>query len=64
MSHTCRVVPQRYAQWVVTTPLMVFILSKISDFTPQRTLRAMAADVLMVVTGFCVHFVPSPFHCE
>ncbi|PNH06772.1 hypothetical protein TSOC_006854 [Tetrabaena socialis] len=55
------VVPQRYAQWLVTTPTMIYILSKISDFTPLQTSAAIATDVLMVLTGLWANFLPTPY---
>ncbi len=58
------VTPQRYIQWLVTTPTMVYILSKISDFTPRQTFTAIALDVIMVVFGLMASFMPWPFNCE
>ncbi|KAJ9517446.1 hypothetical protein QJQ45_024902, partial [Haematococcus lacustris] len=51
-------IPQRYVQWIVTTPLMVFILSQISDFSWQRLTATAAADVLMVFLGAMSHLMP------
>ncbi|GLI70739.1 hypothetical protein VaNZ11_015764 [Volvox africanus] len=52
------VIPQRYAQWLVTTPTMVYILSKISDFTPLQTATAICLDVIMVISGLMANFAP------
>ncbi|KXZ47741.1 hypothetical protein GPECTOR_33g623 [Gonium pectorale] len=55
-------IPQRYVQWCVTTPTMVYILSKISDFTPSQTATAIAMDVTMVITGLLANFTPWPLN--
>ncbi|GIL82425.1 hypothetical protein Vretifemale_11416 [Volvox reticuliferus] len=52
------VIPQRYVQWLVTTPTMVYILSKISDFTPLKTATAICLDVVMVLSGLLANFAP------
>eukprot|EP00198_Chlamydomonas_reinhardtii_P009452 XP_001698789.1 chlamyopsin-6 [Chlamydomonas reinhardtii] len=54
-------IPQRYVQWLVTTPTMVYILSKISDFTPRQTATAIGLDVLMVLSGLVANFLRSPY---
>lgn len=46
------------------TALQVYILSKISDFTPRRTTIAVLMDVAMVWFGFASHLLPDPWHCE
>ena len=51
-------------QWLVTTPTMVYILSKISDFTPRQTATAIGLDVLMVLSGLVANFLRSPYLCE
>jgi hypothetical protein len=61
---TCRVAPQQYAQWIITTPLMVIILSRMSDFSRRQTAAVVAADAAMVVGGALAHVAPWPFHCE
>jgi hypothetical protein len=42
-------IPQRYVQWLVTTPTMVLILSKMSDFTPAQV--GLAADYAALAPG-------------
>jgi bacteriorhodopsin len=59
-----RLIPHRYVQWAVTTPLMVLILSKLSDFRWQRTAIVMGADCAMVLMGLASHFLPNPYHCK
>uniref|UniRef100_A0A7S3VS63 histidine kinase n=1 Tax=Dunaliella tertiolecta TaxID=3047 RepID=A0A7S3VS63_DUNTE len=61
-AHGALLIPQRYVQWAVTTPLMVLVLSKLSDFAWQRTAIAMGADVMMVFMGFASHLLPHPWH--
>ena len=56
--------PQRYIQWMVTTPTLVYVLSKISDFTTRSTALTITADVLMIIFGLVANFGPRPFQCE
>jgi hypothetical protein len=59
------VIPHRYVQWLVTTPTMVYILSKISDFTPLQTAIAIGMDVGMILSGLMANFLPGPYSkCE
>ena len=51
-------VPSRYAQWSCTTPTMLFILSKISDFTPGQAFFAMLCDWIMIVSGYVAATYP------
>lgn len=51
-------VPSRYAQWSCTTPTMLFILSKISDFTPGQAFFAMLCDWIMIVSGYVAAVYP------
>ncbi|GLC35005.1 Hexokinase-3 [Pleodorina starrii] len=55
------VIPHRYVQWLVTTPSIVYILSKISDFTPAQTAAAIGMDVAMILSGLIASFLPGPF---
>jgi hypothetical protein len=43
---------------------MVYVLSKISDFSLKRTAMAMAADVLLIWFGYLSHFTPGVYTCE
>ena len=51
-------VPSRYAQWSCTTPTMLFILGKISDFTPGQAFFAMLCDMIMIVSGYMAAVYP------
>eukprot|EP00955_Chlamydomonas_euryale_P088570 364392-Chlamydomonas_euryale.AAC.5 len=54
----CRLLPSRYVQWSCTTPTMLFTISKISDFNDAEVAFTMAADFVMIVTGFVSAMTP------
>ena len=60
-----RLLPSRYVQWSCTTPTILFTLSKITDFTPERTGKAMFVDWVMIYTGYLAAVYPPGFtSCE
>ena len=60
----CRLVLTRYIQWMVTTPTLVYIVSKISDFTTARVATAVLTQISVILSGLIASVVPSPWKCE
>lgn len=52
----------RYADWLVTTPLIVLYLAMLSQPTRATYLRLVAADVVMILAGASANVLPGPFH--
>lgn len=52
----------RYADWLVTTPLIVLYLAMLSQPTRATYLRLVAADVVMILAGASANVLPAPFH--
>ena len=59
----CSLLPNRYIQWMFTTPTILFVLSKISALTPTQVFLTIVADVTMVITGLLAGLLPHPFQC-
>lgn len=51
-------------QWMVTTPTLVYIVSKISDFTNARVAAAVLTQISVILSGLIASVVPSPWKCE
>lgn len=63
-SACCRLVLTRYIQWMVTTPTLVYIVSKISDFTNAKVATAVLTQISVILSGLISSVVPSPWKCE
>ncbi|KAF8057779.1 walR [Scenedesmus sp. PABB004] len=55
-----RFIPLRYVQWVHTTPTMILLMSMMSDLPPSTVASAVAADLVMVVTGLGASWTNGP----
>lgn len=51
----------RYIQWMVTTPTLVYIVSKISDFTTTRVATAVLTQISVILSGLIASVLPSPW---
>eukprot|EP00798_Chlamydomonas_sp_ICE-L_P008207 gene8207-1470_t len=61
-AHGLLLLPNRYVQWMFTTPTILFVLSKISALTPLQICAAISADVVMIITGLLATLLPTPFN--
>ncbi|KAK9819755.1 hypothetical protein WJX72_001989 [[Myrmecia] bisecta] len=55
------VVTMRYVQWVVTTPTMIYLLSRISDFSQRKIILALTLNTSTIMCGLAANFIPSPW---
>lgn len=60
----CRCVVNRYIQWALTTPTLVYVISRISSFSTKRVALAVGAQVVVIVTGLLSQLSPGIFFCE
>lgn len=60
----CRLVLTRYIQWSVTTPTLIYVVSKISDFTRGQVSLVVMAQASVIWSGLISSIVPSPWKCE
>lgn len=49
---------------MVTTPTLVYIVSKISDLTTTEVTTAVLAQCSVILTGLIASIVPSPYKCK
>lgn len=49
---------------MVTTPTLVYIVSKISDLTNARVAAAVLTQISVILSGLIASVVPSPWKCE
>ncbi|KAK9843250.1 hypothetical protein WJX74_009238 [Apatococcus lobatus] len=48
----------RYGHWTVATPMIVYLISRLSDFTWLRTMGVMFIQALVIITGFLALVLP------
>ena len=60
----CRLLVLRYGHWAVATPMIVYLISRLSNFTIGRTVRVVLAQTGVIVTGFLALVLPLQFECE
>ena len=60
----CRCIVNRYIQWALTTPTLVYVISRISSFSTKRVALAVGAQVLVIVAGLLSQLSPGFFFCE
>ena len=60
----CRLQVLRYAHWAATTALIVYLVSRLTDFTARRTTTVCVAQAGVILFGF-LGFLSKPSHqCE
>lgn len=64
MASFCRLVISRYTQWMVTTPTLIYVVSKISDFTRTQVATVVLCQFSVILTGLLSSVAPSPWKCE
>lgn len=52
--------PCRLVMWLHTTPVMVYLLSMLSNFTRKQVLTTMAVDIIMIGSGIIGQVVANP----
>ncbi|KAA6426844.1 MAG: adenylate guanylate cyclase [Trebouxia sp. A1-2] len=51
----------RYTQWMVTTPTLIYVVSKISDFTRTQVATVVLCQFSVILTGLLASVAPSPW---
>ncbi|DBA81613.1 hypothetical protein WJX77_010729 [Trebouxia sp. C0004] len=51
----------RYTQWMVTTPTLIYVVSKISDFTRTQVATVVLCQFSVILTGLLSSVAPSPW---
>jgi len=54
------VLAYRYADWILTTPIILFVILKKAKFSMDYIAFIMAADVLMIATGYFAKLEKDP----
>ena len=54
----------RYIQWSVTTPTLIYVVSKISDFTRGQVSLVVLAQASVIWSGLISSILPSPWKCK
>lgn len=57
---TSTVLGYRYADWILTTPIILFVILKKAKFSMDYIAFIMAADVLMIATGYFAKLEKDP----
>ena len=59
-----RLMVLRYGHWTVATPMIVYLISRLSDFTLLRTMGVMFAQAVVIITGFLALVLPLQYECR
>lgn len=54
-------VVSRYTQWMVTTPTLIYVVSKISDFSRTQVSVVVLSQFSVILTGLLASVYPSPW---
>ena len=60
----CRLVISRYTQWMVTTPTLIYVVSKISDFSRAQVATVVLSQFSVILTGLISSVSPAPWKCK
>lgn len=60
----CRLQVLRFAHWAATTALIVYLVSRLTDFTARRTATVCFAQAGVILFGFLGFWSPPAFQCE
>lgn len=55
-------VPMRYLQWIVTTPTLIFILSKISNFSLAKVMLVCGSQAALLAAAYLASVAPHPLN--
>lgn len=59
-----RLLVLRYSHWTVATPMIVFLISRLSDYSMRRILLVCSAQSVVILTGFLALVVPTKYECK
>ncbi len=60
----CRLQVLRLAHWASTTALIVYLISRLTEFTTRRTVTACLAQAGVITFGFLGFMTPPAYSCE
>ncbi len=60
----CRLLVLRYGHWTVATPMIVYLISRLSDFSLRRTIGVALAQAGVIITGFLALVLPLEYECR
>lgn len=60
----CSQVVTRYLQWSLTTPTLVYVVSRISNFGAKRVACVVSAQSAVIMTGLLAALSPGWQKCE
>ena len=60
----CRLQILRLAHWAATTALIVYLISRLSEFSARRASVVCLAQTGVITFGFIAFLLPTHFACE